>query len=325
MKKIVFVFLAVVMIFLSIRLTIMHNIGERSETQEVENVKINELTGIKINGLIEGEKEDEWFIPTHKNILELKTLQDMKNYLYSVDETAYMEEADFDLDRLLAVDVTEDLYGREPKILIFHTHSQEAYADSRPGYIEDTVVGMGAYLAGILAEEYGVSVVHDVGKYDFADGKVERGHSYENMEPAVNKILERYPSIAITIDIHRDGVPDDVHLVTQIEGKPTAKLMFFNGISKENANGTPREVKSLKNPYIKGNLALSLHAQLTANEIYPALMRRIYIRPYRYSLHLRPKSMLVEAGANTNTVEEVRNAMDALAVVLMETFGGAEP
>lgn len=311
------------MIFLLVRPWIIHSRGERSEIQEDEHIKINKLTGIKINGLTESDKKDEPFIPTHENVSELKTLQDMKKYLYSVDETAYMEESDFNLDKLLAEDVTADIYGSEPRILIFHTHSQEAYADSRAGYIEDTVVGMGAYLAEILAIEHGVSVVHDVGKYDFVNGKVERGHSYENMETAVGKILERYPSIEITIDIHRDGVPDDVRLVTQIDGKPTAKLMFFNGISKENVNGTPREVKSLKNPYIKENLALSLHAQLTANELYPTLMRRIYIRPYRYSLHLKPKSMLVEVGANTSTVNEAHNAIDALAVVIMETFSDA--
>ena len=33
-------------------------------------------------------------------------------------------------------------------------------------------------------------------------------------------------------------------------------------------------------------------------------------------MNLAPKSMLIEAGAQTNTVEEMRNAMEVLADVL---------
>ncbi|NLK98550.1 MAG: stage II sporulation protein P, partial [Epulopiscium sp.] len=38
------------------------------------------------------------------------------------------------------------------------------------------------------------------------------------------------------------------------------------------------------------------------------------------SLHMLPKSLLVEVGANTNTVEEARNAMAPLAKILCEVL-----
>lgn len=286
-----------------------------------ENISINELTGININDIISrntsGKPDD---IITNKNIDKVQTMSDKTKYLYTIDPSAWIYEEDLNFNNLLNFDVKTDLTGSKPKILIFHTHSQEAFIDSRPDAVEDTIVGMGAYLAELLVEKYNICVVHDVGKYDVVDGKEERGSSYERMEPSVKKILDKYPSIEVTIDLHRDGVGNDLHLVEEINGKTTAKLMFFNGITRENQNGSPKELPSLKNPYIEENLALSLKAQLTANELYPGLMRRIYIKPYRYSLHLKPKSMLVEAGANTNTVEEMKNAMEVLADILYFTL-----
>ena len=50
--------------------------------------------------------------------------------------------------------------------------------------------------------------------------------------------------------------------------------------------------------------------------MYPGFARHIYLRAYRYNLHLLPKSLLVEAGAQTNTVEEMMNALEVLADTL---------
>ena len=38
--------------------------------------------------------------------------------------------------------------------------------------------------------------------------------------------------IEVAIDIHRDGVADSVHLVENINNKPTAKIMFVGTICK---------------------------------------------------------------------------------------------
>jgi stage II sporulation protein P len=146
-----------------------------------------------------------------------------------------------------------------------------------------------------------------------------RDGSYERMEPAIRKILQQNPSIEVLIDLHRDGI-EKGKLVTTIDGKPTAKIMFVNGICKTMKDGELTEITSLPNPYLMDNLAFSLQMQLKANELYPGLMRKIYIKPYRYSLHMLPKSLLVEVGANTNTVEEARNAMAPLAKILCEVL-----
>lgn len=79
-----------------------------------------------------------------------------------------------------------------------------------------------------------------------------------------------------------------------IDGKPMAQIMFFNGLCRTAARGP---INSLPNEYLGDNLAFSFQLQLMANEYYPGLARRIYLKGYRYNMHLCPKSLLVEVGA----------------------------
>ena len=148
-------------------------------------------------------------------------------------------------------------------------------------------------------------------------GVIAVAAAYEYAEAGVRPILEEHPSIEVVIDLHRDGVGEDTHLVTEVNGKPTAQIMFFNGLSRTKDNG---DIAYLPNPYIQDNLAFSLQMKLAAEQMYPGFTRRIFLRGYRYSLHMRPKSLLIEAGAQTNTVEEMRNAMELLAVTLQKVI-----
>ena len=155
--------------------------------------------------------------------------------------------------------------------------------------------------------------------YDIIDGKLDRSNAYENAESSIRPILEANPSIEVAIDLHRDGVAEGTHLVTEIDGKQTARIMFFNGLSRTRTNG---DIDYLYNPYIQDNLAFSLQMQLASESMYPGFARHIYLRGYRYNLHLLPKSLLIEAGAQTNTVEEMRNAMEVLAETLYYVLTG---
>ena len=92
--------------------------------------------------------------------------------------------------------------------------------------------------------------------------------------------------------------------------------MFFNGLCRLNENGSLNDISSLPNPYLKDNLAFSFNMQVTANKLYPEFTRKIYLNAYRYSLNMKPKSLLVEVGAQTNTKQEAKNAMEPLADVL---------
>lgn len=239
---------------------------------------------------------------------------------YVVDKSTYITEEELNVDRLLNYDLRLDEVksGEEPKgpqVLIYHTHSQEAYADSVPGDKSMTVVGAGEELARLLKEEYGIEVLHHMGEYDVES----RDYAYANVEPQLERILEENPGIEVIIDLHRDGVADGTHLVTELDGKQTAQFMFFNGLSRLKSTG---EIGYLENKNREGNLAFSFQLQVKCMEYYPGLARSIYLKGYRYNMQYREKSLLVELGAQTNTVEEVFNALPPLAHVIALVLKG---
>ena len=241
--------------------------------------------------------------------LSIEKLRDF-NYLiskfYTVDSTTTIGPEQLNVDELLAKDMHINKNANGPKVLIFHTHSQETFADGV------SIVEIGAYLAEKL-NSLGIETMHHDGVYDLINGKLDRSKAYEFSEIGVREILNQYPSIEVVIDLHRDGVKDTQRLVTEVNGKQTAKIMFFNGLSRTKKNG---DIAYLYNPYIQDNLSFSLQMQLASESLYPGLARRIYLKGYRYSLHMMPKSLLIEAGAQTNTSDEMRNAMDLLANIL---------
>ncbi len=251
--------------------------------------------------------------------MSIEKLRDF-NYLvstfYTVDSTTTIKPEQLRVDELLAKDMHINQNKKGPKVLIFHTHSQEEFADSVPGDAGTGIVGMGQYLAEKL-NALGIETMHHNGVYDLVNGKLDRSKAYELSENGVREILNQYPSIEVVIDLHRDGVGENTHLVTEVDGKQTAKIMFFNGLSRTKTNG---DIAYLYNPYIQDNLAFSLQMQLASESLYPGLARRIYLKGYRYSLHMMPKSLLIEAGAQTNTIAEMKNAMDLLANILNEVL-----
>ena len=105
--------------------------------------------------------------------------------------------------------------------------------------------------------------------------------------------------------------------VDSIPGDPATSIIGIGELSRSRTNG---DIDYLYNPYIQDNLAFSLQMQLASERMYPGFARHIYLRAYRYNLHLLPKSLLIEAGAQTNTVEEMKNAMEVVADTLCEVI-----
>lgn len=251
--------------------------------------------------------------------LSIEKLRDF-NYLiskfYTVDSTTTIGANQLNVDDLLSRNMKINTSSNGPKVLIFHTHSQEAFKDSKDGDASTSIVGMGEYLSKQL-NALGIETIHHNGVYDLINGKLDRSKAYQQAEVGVKKVLNQYPSIEVVIDLHRDGVPETTHLVTEIAGKKVAKIMYFNGLCRTKSNGN---LTSMPNPYIQDNLALSLQMQLESEKQFSGFTRRIYLKGYRYNMHLMPKMLLIEAGAQTNTVEEVKNAMDLLAKILSKVL-----
>lgn len=242
------------------------------------------------------------------------------NNFFVVDPTTTALESQINVDTLLGKDMKLEKNPEQPQILIYHTHSQEGFADSVEGDTSTTVIGVGDYLVQLLQERYGYQVLHITDTFDIVDGQLDRSAAYNYAEPVISQALQEHPTIEIVIDLHRDGVDESKHLVTEVNGKPTAQVMFFNGLSRTNQNG---EISYLPNPYIEDNLAFSFQLEYLAKQYYPEYTRCIYLKEYRYNLHLKPRSLLLEVGAQTNTVEEAKNAMEPFADLLYKVLSGS--
>jgi len=242
-------------------------------------------------------------------LAQLKDFNFLVNNFYVVDSSTRVTKDLFNGEKLLGKDLKMKQKNDKPQILIYHTHAHETYADSRSGNQDDTVVGVGTELTDILQNTYGYNVIHDKTGYDIVNGELDRSYAYHQAKVGVTNILKQYPSIEVVIDLHRDsGAARNV----TINGKKTAQVMLFNGLSRDKDG----PITYLANPGLQTNIAFSLQMQLKARELYPSLFVRNYLKNYRYNMHLRPKTLLVELGTVNNTVQSAKNAMDPLAKIL---------
>lgn len=281
---------------------------EEARQAEEELAAADQEAGMQQSGAILG---------TEYTLEQLSDFDFLRNSFYIVESNTDISGDVLDAGTLLGKDMTMKQDNSAPQILIYHTHSQEGFVDSVAGDNSTTIVGVGEYLTELLRDTYGYNVIHNTTVFDYIDGELDRNKAYTLASKEIEQILAENPSIEVVIDLHRDGVKEGTHLVTEINGKPTAKFMFFNGLSYSKRNGP---IDYLENPYIGDNLALSLQLKLACEKYYPGVSRKIYLKSLRYNLHLRPKSLLVEAGAQTNTLEEMMNAMEPLAYVLNQVL-----
>ena len=303
---------------------------ERQEETQAEKDKIvdESKSGVeekKEKAEKEEKEEQETVALPHPQIdlsqAKLADFDYVMNHFFILDSNTETNAGQISGTRFLEEDMSIKQDSSVPQILIYHTHSQETFSDSREGETEDTIVGGGNYLTDILEKNYGYKVIHVTDAFDIMGGELDRSKAYDYARSSIEKVLEENPTVEVVIDLHRDGVPDDRHLVTEINGKQTAQILFYNGLSYTVNQGA---VSYLPNPYIEDNLAFSFQLEYQAAQYYPQFYRGIYLAGLRYNLHLRPRALLLEAGAQTNTVEEVRNAMEPFADILNRVLKGSD-
>ncbi len=292
------------------------------EEDTLPSLQEAESSVVQENSAVQEDSIASSFIPhSRQQILDLTALQDyetLREQFYTVDSVTNIGRDLLDVQKLTERDLTISKEDPGPQILIYHTHSQEGFADSVPGDDSTTIMGVGEHLAQILEEQYGYRVLHHTGTYDVE----ERDSAYSRSLPAITQLLEEYPQIQVIIDLHRDAVADESNrLVMDLDGRPTARFMFFNGISWTRKTGS---ISYLQNDNLADNLAFSFQMKLMAEEYYPGLTRKNYINGYRYNMHLRPRTLLIELGAQNNTLKEAMNACDPIAHLLDLVLSGEE-
>lgn len=242
--------------------------------------------------------------------LKVYTKEQLQDYdflvknLYYISSSTTITKKQLNGKKLLHKNLSIDK-SKEPQILIYHTHATEYFKDSDRNNPNELITGVGDHLAKILEKQYGYKVIHDKTVFPY-------NQAYSLGRDKAKEILEKYPSIKVIIDLHRDSSGGH-HYVTKINGKKMASIMFFNGMSQD-ANG--RTIASRENSNLTTNLAFSLQMKVAADELYPGLARKNYLKAYRYNMHLVGRYALVEVGAENNTLKEAKNSMEPLAKIL---------
>lgn len=199
-----------------------------------------------------------------------------------------------------------DLSDDEPQILIVHTHTTECYNETgqdwytnQPTRTTDNsrnMVHMGEVLSQSLTER-GYRVIHCQKRHD-----EDFNSSYDRSLETVKEYLQKYPSIAVVIDLHRDSLIDSqgtkYRPTVTIDGKQVAQIMFLMGVGNN----------TYPHPNWMENLSLAAWIQQKADETYPGLMRPILVRRLRYNQYLSNGALLVELGGCGNSPAEAEEA-----------------
>ncbi len=195
-----------------------------------------------------------------------------------------------------------------PQILIYHTHTTESFLKnleqltmknvaSRTTDSKYNVTRVGEELISNL-KKYDINVLHDTTIHD-----KDYNSSYVSSLKTLTKYVDKYSSLKMTIDLHRDAViGQKLRVVKQINGKNAAQIMFVIGTDSK-----------LSNPRWKENLKLALKIQARLNELYPGIAKPIYISKNRYNQHLTNGSVIVEIGGDGNTIDESVRSTEYLA------------
>lgn len=219
-----------------------------------------------------------------------------------------------------------DLFGDQPKILIYHTHTTEAYTPTRGYEYKETskwrtddntknIVAVGKKLASLLHEKYGIQVIHDTTDHE----PPKLATSYSRSVLTMEKYKQLYPSITMFIDVHRDAYgkgENGIKDVAVINGKEVARLMFVVGTG-EGATGKGFD----EMPDFVSNYALAKRLTQWLTDCDEKLTRNIRVKTGRYNQHISSQCLLVEVGHNANSLEQALNATEYLAAAIAEAAG----
>lgn len=280
-------------------------IGNKDFTQKTSNSEYSS-SEIPQPPLVTNENEEDKHNPNEKTfrIIESQFGQGgLKYENFCVKNTSGVE-----------IDIAKELTSKpdfciknstEPQVLIYHTHTSESYLKKDEGFYYESyyprstdssrnVTRVGEEITKQLIK-HGISTIHDV---TYHDSPTYKG-SYSRSCKTIKENLEKYPSIKVTIDIHRDsmGSPENgkVKPTFKINGNKAAQIMIVAGCDKDGSVGFPDW---------EYNLRLALRLQKKCETMFPGLTRPMSFGNFRYNMNLSHGAMLIEVGSDVNTLNE---------------------
>lgn len=214
----------------------------------------------------------------------------------------------------------------KPTVLIYHTHTTEAYLTYDTGWFDTKNVDRSSDLSlGVAAvgdvvarklQSAGIGVIHDTKVYD----SPAYNGAYKRSAETIQYYLDKYPSIKIVLDIHRDSMVRDsgvrIKPVAEVDGKNAAQIMIISGCENET---------SLEMPNWRDNLNLAIKLQNALEMRAPGITRPISFKIAQYNQQYSSGGLLLEVGTDVNTIDEALHSAsllgDSLCTVIKEIHG----
>lgn len=203
--------------------------------------------------------------------------------------------------------------GSDPLVGIFSTHDYESYISEVPAGAkrietndpEKNIIRVAQTLA-VALQKRGVGAVHSPASHQ------EEGYlgAYTVSRDTARFILQKYPSVKILLDVHRDEGDRGPDTVTRINGVDVAKVMLVVGVGD----------RDIAQPYWEQTLVFARNIARVMEEKYPGFFRKITTKPGRYNQDLLPASVILEIGADGNRMDEALRAAELVADVLAEVI-----
>ena len=234
------------------------------------------------------------------SLLGVPTVEEQKK-----EEMVFQEDPDA---TFVSNPVEKTNVSSSPQVYIYNTHQTESYSMKtlEPYNITPSVM-MASYLMKEHFQKAGIETI--VEETNISDYMKEQGYQYAESYVAsrtfVESILKKYPDLKLIIDLHRDAIPHDSSTIT-IGEKNYAKVLFIVGMN---------------NPNYQANLSLAQSISDLINQSYPKLSRGIMSKSGSnvnglYNQDLNGNMILLELGANENTIDEVQNTVEAIVPII---------
>ena len=209
----------------------------------------------------------------------------------------------------------------KPRVLIYHTHSYEAFAQDPDNPYEETsawrtddinfnIMGVGTRLTEEL-EKLDIEVVHDMTAHE----PPKLGTAYTRSLATLQAYADAGEEFDLLIDLHRDAASsrNTNPSCVIVDGKECARLMLLIGTG-EGSGGNTFSIK----PNWKENYKLAQALTDALNTQAPNLCRDVMVKTGRYNQHMSPNAVLIEVGHNKNTLDQALNATVPLARAIAE-------
>ena len=204
-----------------------------------------------------------------------------------------------------------------PLVLIMHTHTTESFEpyqrdyydasfSSRTTELSKSVAAVGEKIAEQL-EAAGIGVIHDETVHDYP----QYTGAYDRSAVTVAEYLEKYPSIKIVIDVHRDAIEEDsvrYAPAVEINGRSAAQVMIICGCTNV--------------PQYRYNLRTAARLQSQMESDWPGLTRPILFDERNYNQEMTHGSFLIEMGSNANSLDEALYSGELVGKSLAEMIKG---